>query len=414
MRVLVFHVMMLCMNMQQGSARRALLEGSAGEIFREVVSVGVLPADDPRLQDGHEDHDARRAADRPRPAAQDDSGGWVAVDPAAVQSGVVAPMGRQVLELLSESAAWADTFGSLAQAFRRTPAGRARSRRSADCRTSTGSWSPRSTTRSPSSSRPSRPARAGRSCSQQAVERDLRTIERGVHMRTLYQHTARRSKATRDHVNLMLAHGAEVRTLDEFFNRLIVIDRRLAIVPGEAARRRGRRSTTTTSSPTSPTSSTAPGSGRCEYNERGSASDSEIAAEVRQMTVRMLTEGHSDPASAKRVGVSTRTYASYVAALKEEYGVETQVPARVRDGEQRDGVSPRELTGPTAASPIAGPTCGPTRCRWWCSWVALVTVAAEAGAETLTVVRPTASRTAATGLRMREVMEQFLLILGQS
>ena len=45
---------------------------------------------------------------------------------------------------------------------------------------------------------------------------------------------------------------------------------------------------------------------------------------MRQLTVRMLTEGHSDPASAKRVGVSTRTYASYVAALKEEYGVETR------------------------------------------------------------------------------------------
>ena len=70
---------------------------------------------------------------------------------------------------------------------------------------------------------------------EQAVDRDLRTIERGVHMRTLYQHTARRSKATRDYVNLMLAHGAQVRTLDEFFNRLIVIDRRLAIVPGEAS-----------------------------------------------------------------------------------------------------------------------------------------------------------------------------------
>ena len=78
-----------------------------------------------------------------------------------------------------------------------------------------------------------------------------------------------------------------------------------------------------------------------EYNERGAASDSDIAAEVRQLTVRMLTEGHSDPASAKRVGVSTRTYASYVAALKDEYGVETQVPARLRDGEQRHGVSPR-------------------------------------------------------------------------
>jgi DNA-binding NarL/FixJ family response regulator len=60
------------------------------------------------------------------------------------------------------------------------------------------------------------------------------------------------------------------------------------------------------------------------YNERSVNSESDIAAEVRQLTVRMLTEGHSDPASAKRVGVSTRTYASYVAALKDEYGVETR------------------------------------------------------------------------------------------
>jgi DNA-binding NarL/FixJ family response regulator len=60
------------------------------------------------------------------------------------------------------------------------------------------------------------------------------------------------------------------------------------------------------------------------YNERDADSESDIASEVRQLTVRMLTEGHSDPASAKRVGVSTRTYASYVAALKDEYGVETR------------------------------------------------------------------------------------------
>ena len=42
------------------------------------------------------------------------------------------------------------------------------------------------------------------------------------------------------------------------------------------------------------------------------------------MTIRLLVEGHSDPASAKRLGVSTRTYAGYIAALKEEYGVQTR------------------------------------------------------------------------------------------
>ena len=42
------------------------------------------------------------------------------------------------------------------------------------------------------------------------------------------------------------------------------------------------------------------------------------------MTLRMLIEGHSDPVSAKRLGVSPRTYAGYVADLKEEFESETR------------------------------------------------------------------------------------------
>jgi DNA-binding NarL/FixJ family response regulator len=50
----------------------------------------------------------------------------------------------------------------------------------------------------------------------------------------------------------------------------------------------------------------------------------DIAAEQRLMTLRMLIEGHSDPVSAKRLGVSPRTYAGYVADLKEEFEAETR------------------------------------------------------------------------------------------
>jgi len=115
-----------------------------------------------------------------------------------------------------------------------------------------------------------------------------------------------------------------VRTLDEFFNRIIVIDRRVAIIPGsggpatalvirepnllaylvdifERTWERGRT-----------------------FTNRGSAAQRDIAQEQRQMTIRMLIEGHADPASAKRLGVSPRTYAGYVADLKEEYEAETR------------------------------------------------------------------------------------------
>jgi hypothetical protein len=38
----------------------------------------------------------------------------------------------------------------------------------------------------------------------------------------------------------------------------------------------------------------------------------------------MLIEGHADPSAAKRLGVSSRTYAAYVADLKEEFEADTR------------------------------------------------------------------------------------------
>ncbi|MCW2761453.1 MAG: hypothetical protein JWR85_1654 [Marmoricola sp.] len=320
----MFVEMMLGMSIDQGPERRALLAGPAGDLFRDIIRSGVLADDDPRHDDDHPDNESLSLLIGLGLLRQDErDGGWVAVDPTAVQSGVVAPMGRRVVELLDESAAWADTFGTLAQTFRRTPVG----------------GSPLSEIRGLASINQfleaavddaefelltAQPAGARRAVIlDQAVDRDLRAIERGVAMHTLYQHTARRSKATRDYVERILEQGAKVRTLDEFFNRLIVIDRRLAVIPG------GSPDVALAIHDQSLVSYLADVFDRSwerarEYDERGSASESDIAAEVRQLTVRMLTEGHSDPASAKRVGVSTRTYASYVAALKDEYGVETR------------------------------------------------------------------------------------------
>ncbi len=311
------------MSVDRGPERRALLGGRAGELFRDVIAAGVLSPDDPRLHDGHQDHEPLRLLIDLGLLREDErADGWVAVDPAEVQAGVVAPMSRQVVELLDESAAWADALGSLAQTFRRTPAG-GRAINEIRGLVSINQFLEAAVDDAEFELLTAQPAGARRAVIlEQAVDRDLRAIERGVAMHTLYQHTARRSKATRDHVERILEHGAQVRTLDEFFNRLIVIDRRLAVIPGEAP------DVAVAIHDQNLVSYLADVFDRSwerakEYDERGT-SDSDIAAEVRQLTVRMLTEGHSDPASAKRVGVSTRTYASYVAALKDEYGVETR------------------------------------------------------------------------------------------
>src|SRR4026208_806100 len=102
------------MSNDQGPERLELLAGHAGDLFREIVKIGVLPEDDPRLVRGHADQQALALLIDRGLLRENADGGWVAVDPAAVQSGVVSPMGRQAVDLLKESAAWADTFGTLA------------------------------------------------------------------------------------------------------------------------------------------------------------------------------------------------------------------------------------------------------------------------------------------------------------
>ncbi|SEM59962.1 LuxR C-terminal-related transcriptional regulator [Streptacidiphilus jiangxiensis] len=66
---------------------------------------------------------------------------------------------------------------------------------------------------------------------EEAVAREQAFAERGVRRRTLYQHTVRSHRPTLAYVERITASGAEVRTLPEIFERLIVIDRELAFIP---------------------------------------------------------------------------------------------------------------------------------------------------------------------------------------
>ena len=297
---------------------------TAGELFREVVKMGVLPPDDARIQPGPRGHECLTLLAEIGLLREDSSaGGWVAVDPATVQPSVVAPLGRQVVALLDESSAWADTFGALGQAFRRTPPGGAAF---ADIRGLNGinrfiESAVDDAEFELLTAQPAGPRRA--QALEIAHDRDIRALDRGVQMRTLYQHTARRSKAMRGYVDLMREHGAQIRTLDEFFKRLIIIDRRIALVPGTEPE------TAVIVSDLALVEYLADLFERSwerarDYEGKVRTTESEIATEIRQLTLRMLAEGHSDSASAKRVGVSTRTYASYVAALKAEFDADTR------------------------------------------------------------------------------------------
>ncbi len=183
-----------------------------------------------------------------------------------------------------------------------------------------------------------------------AAERDGAALDRGIKMRTLYQHSARRSAVTHKYVAAVTARGAEVRTLDEFFNRIIVVDRRIAIVPGQAG--------LAVALPIREASLVAYLVDIFErtwerarpFTNRETSMMRDIAAEQRAMTIRMLIEGHADPVSAKRLGVSPRTYAGYVADLKAEYEAETRFQLGYVMGQQGVSGNERPDGGGTRAS----------------------------------------------------------------
>ena len=315
-----------------GPEQRKLFESTAGRMFEDIAVRGGVPADDPQLAEHPEAVQLLRELGLLR--IDGPTGRYVVVDPQSVQGSIVGPMGMTGSQLIAESSQWAQAFSALGQAYRRSPStedgpitelrGEHIERFLQDV---VAGAQKELLTAQPQTGRTAVALR-------NAAARDVAALQRGVSMRTIYQHAARRGRANRDYVARVTAEGAEVRTLDEFFNRLIVIDREVALIPSgenlgialairdtglvaylvdifERFWDRGRPFTNTESS-------TMEG----------------IVAEQRAMTIRMLIEGHADATCAKRLGVSPRTYAAYVAELKEEYEAQTRFQLGYRMGEQ--------------------------------------------------------------------------------
>lgn len=326
-----------------GPDERALFEDDATKLYEEICQRGGVASSDPRIIEGGELHRAFDLLVEMGLVSYDSEQDlWSPEDPASVQSRVVSPLSQQAANLLSESSRWSAAFGSLTQSWRRAPqASTSRSITYLRGTVITGfleqllsECEQEMLTAQPQAGRDPR-------FLANAALRDVGVLERGAKMRTLYQHSARRSSVTHKYVAAVTARGAEVRTLDEFFNRMIIVDQRVAVIPHqeqvgvavvvrepavvdylvdvfERSWERAR-----------------------PFTNRDTSLLKDIAAEQRAMTMRMLIEGHSDPVSAKRLGVSPRTYAGYVADLKAEYEAETRFQLGYTMG--RQGISGHEV-----------------------------------------------------------------------
>ena len=108
--------------MPLGQRERSVFEDHATPLYEEIVTSGGVSAADERIGRGGELHEAFGIlVELGLVVKSEDGAHWRAVDPAAVQAQVVAPLGQQGAELIAESAHWAQAFSALSQAWRRSP-----------------------------------------------------------------------------------------------------------------------------------------------------------------------------------------------------------------------------------------------------------------------------------------------------
>ncbi|MEV3853969.1 helix-turn-helix transcriptional regulator [Streptomyces sp. NPDC050095] len=154
-----------------------------------------------------------------------------------------------------------------------------------------------------------------------ALKRGETILDRGVAMRSIYQHTVRHSQGTLAYAARMSREKVEIRTLEELIDRLMIFDRSAALIPvGEKRqvalelRHPGlvdyftkvfedlwRRATPLLEEPPYPP-----------------AADGITG--VQRSIAKLLIEGHVDEAIARRLGMNVRTCRAHIAKIAASLG----------------------------------------------------------------------------------------------
>ncbi|MFD9328176.1 MULTISPECIES: helix-turn-helix transcriptional regulator [unclassified Streptomyces] len=155
----------------------------------------------------------------------------------------------------------------------------------------------------------------------QALTRSKPLIERGISMRTLYQHTVRYSQSTFAYMDKMAGARVEIRTLEELIERLIICDHTVAFIPAQAD---------------DAVALELRHPGLVQYlikvfeqlwqratpllDEVPYESTPEGITGVQRSIAKLLVEGHVDEAIARRLGMNVRTCRSHIAKLAAALG----------------------------------------------------------------------------------------------
>ncbi len=185
--------------------------------------------------------------------------------------------------------------------------------------------------------------------SEGTVQRDLAVVDRGVRLRSLYEHSVRVALELRSHVDRLTRLGGEVRTVQALCANAVVFDEKVAFlldVDGASASASADDDTRTACGEDGPSAARAivvreptlvrylrgqfeavwcSGS-PVRVEQRGYG---EAIGAVHRAVAQLLAEGLKDETAARRLGVSVRSFRRHVAALSESLQAESRFQAGV-------------------------------------------------------------------------------------
>ncbi|MFF0063133.1 LuxR C-terminal-related transcriptional regulator [Streptomyces sp. NPDC005279] len=153
-------------------------------------------------------------------------------------------------------------------------------------------------------------------------------LGRGVLMRTLYQHTAQFNQGTVAYVEHVSGLGGEVRTTAHGFTRMLVFDRRVAVLAlkehpqGAVVVRNDNVVDTLVDAFERTWNGARPFP--LLYSKRQIV---HVSSEVKEAIMHLLVAGESDKKIAARVGLSLRTCQRHIADLMQELGARNRLHA---------------------------------------------------------------------------------------
>ncbi|MFJ9414915.1 LuxR C-terminal-related transcriptional regulator [Streptomyces sp. NPDC101227] len=152
-------------------------------------------------------------------------------------------------------------------------------------------------------------------------------LNRGISMRTIYHHSSRFDATTKDYVRTAIDHGAQVRTLPEFFERIIIVDRKTAFIPANVQRTAAVRidDTAIVGFLTGVFERAWTRAKNFPFTPSFAAqAASEVVPSIRETIKNLLIDGRSDKEISRRLAISQRALQSHISQMKKEFGAENR------------------------------------------------------------------------------------------